>query len=207
MSEVLRQLLYILDEGSNLLDQHVDFPGKQSLEESCLVILKILNRGLELQSRVLDIARTTGSRRILNPLDKLLLGLNPRTGKPDHMFNVVKFVVFAWWLPRHGLAAVSILRRVASSSAAHPLLLANFTQTELIGSVIVKAFAEMIENDAAGEDDDDVTNAARIGVIDLILEGLAFPAPSVSHFLLGFDLRNISRSTIQPPGAVLVSLS
>jgi hypothetical protein len=100
-------------------------------------------------------------------------------------------------LPKHGLAAVSILRRVASSSTAHPLLLANFTQSDLIGNMIIKGFTEMIENDAV---DDDVTDEARIGVINLILEGLMFPAPTVSHFLLGFDLRNISGSTIQPPG-------
>jgi hypothetical protein len=48
------------------------------------------------------------------------------------MFNVVKFVVFAWWLPKHGVCAVDILRRVASSASAHPLLLANFTQSELV---------------------------------------------------------------------------
>jgi len=190
-------LLYILDEGSNLLDKYVDFPGKDSLEESCLLVLKILERGLELQPKMLEVARTCGTRRILNPLDKLLFGLNPRSGKPDHMFNVVKFVVFAWWLPRHGLTAVNILRRVASSSAAQPLLLANFTQSETVGNVIVKGFTEMIENEV---DDDDVSEEARISVLNLVLDGLAFPAPSISHFLLGFDLRNISRSTIQPPG-------
>ena len=187
-----------MDEGSNILDKYVDFPGKDSLEESCLLVLKILERGLELQPKMLEVARSSGTRIMLNPLDKLLFGMNPRSGKPDHMFNVVKFVVFAWWLPKHGLTAVNILRRVALSSAAQPLLLANFTQSDTVGNVIVKGFTEIIENEA--DDDDGVSEEARIGVLNLILDGLVFPAPSISHFLLGFDLRNISRSTIQPPG-------
>jgi hypothetical protein len=118
------------------------------------------------------------------------------------MFNVIKFVVFAWWLPKHGLRSVNILRYVASSASAQPLLLANFTQSELIGNTIIKGFTEMLENDTANgdEDGDSPEEDARIAVINLLLHGLAFPAPSLSHFLLGFDLRNIARSTIQPPG-------
>ena len=198
MSEMLRQLLFILDEGSNILDKYVDFAGKESLEDSCLLVLRILERGLELQPKMLEVARSSGTRRMLNPLDKLLLGLNSRSGKPDHMFNVVKFVVFAWWLPKHGLSSVNILRYVASSASAQPLLLANFTQSELIGNTIIKGFTEMLENDPV--DGDGKSEDARIAVINLLLHGLAFPAPSLSHFLLGFDLRAISKSTIQSPG-------
>jgi hypothetical protein len=60
----------------------------------------------------------------------------------------------------------------------------------------------MLEND-----DDDGDADARIAVVNLLLHGLAFPAPSISHFLLGFDLRNISRSTIQPPGHLFARIS
>ena len=77
---MLRQLLFILDEGCNLLDKYVDFAGKENLEEACLHVLLILERGLELQPKMLEVARATGTRRMLNPLDKLLLGLNPRSG-------------------------------------------------------------------------------------------------------------------------------
>ena len=118
------------------------------------------------------------------------------------MFNVVKFIVFAWWLPKHGLRSVNILRHVASSATAQPLLLANFTQSELIGNTIIKGFTEMLENDTANcdEDGESAEEDGRVAVINLLLHGLVFPAPSLSHFLLGFDLRNIARSTIQPPG-------
>lgn len=96
MSEVLRQLLHILDDGCSLLDKYDDFQGKEHLENACLYVLMILERGLQLQYSVLELARASNFRKLLNPLDKLLLGLNPRSGKPDHMVNIVKFVTYAW---------------------------------------------------------------------------------------------------------------
>jgi nuclear pore complex protein Nup205 len=96
MSEVLRQLLYILDDGCSLLDKYNDFQGKEQLENACLYVLMVLERGLQLQNSMLEAARASNFRKLLNPLDKLLLGLNPRSGKPDHMLNVVKFIIFAW---------------------------------------------------------------------------------------------------------------
>ncbi len=78
---MLRQQLFILDEGCNLLDKYVDFAGKENLEEACLNVLLILERGLKLQPKMLEVVRATGTRRMLNPLDKLLLGLNPRSGE------------------------------------------------------------------------------------------------------------------------------
>jgi len=78
---MLRHLLFILDEGCNLLDKYVDFAGKENLEEACLNVLLILERGLKLQPKMLEVVRATGTRRMLNPLDKLLLGLNPRSGE------------------------------------------------------------------------------------------------------------------------------
>ena len=61
----------------------------------------------------------------------------------------------------------------------------------------------MLENDNCEVDNDEgEVEDGRISVINLLLQGLAFPAPSLSHFLLGFDLRSISRSTIQQPGTV-----
>jgi hypothetical protein len=83
-----------LDEGSNLLDKYVDFPGKRNLEESCLLVLRILDRGLELQPKMLEVARTSGTRRILNPVDKLLLGLNPRSYPPHVTTKTPVFSIF-----------------------------------------------------------------------------------------------------------------
>ena len=45
---------------------------------------------------------------------------------------------------------------------------------------------------------------ARLSIIDLLLIGLDKPAPSLSHFLLGFDLKkHPSGSTLHAPGGVL----
>ena len=36
---------------------------------------------------------------MLTSLATLLLGVNPRTGKPDHVLNMTRFVFYGHWLP------------------------------------------------------------------------------------------------------------
>ena len=43
---------------------------------------------------------------------------------------------------------------------------------------------------------------ARLAAIQLIQNAVHYPAPSVAHFLLGFDLNNVSGTTLKAPGAV-----
>ena len=57
----------------------------------------------------------------------LMLAVNPRSGQPDHMLNVVKFVLHSWRLPQHGLYAINVIRLVGKSSVtAQNALLVTF---------------------------------------------------------------------------------
>lgn len=123
------------------------------------------------------------------------------------MLNVAKFVTFSWWLPAHTLHAVRILNFVANSASAQPGLLATLNSTDLVGKTIVKGFTEVLDASESAEEDNtesgNTLGSARIAIVQLLLNGLDKPAPSISHFLLGFDLKGIiTRSTLQPPGVL-----
>jgi nuclear pore complex protein Nup205 len=205
-SEILRLLLFILDEAVNLLDTYQDFAGKLELEECSLYILRLLATGLKLQDSMLEAARQANTSLILTSLSKLLLAINPRSGKPDHLLNVVKFVTYAWRLPNHGLHAIEVIRGVANQSAmAQTAILATFRTSEAIANDIIKGFTDVLDNDEDEHEDgeEDVVDDIRLAAVDLLLDSLNLPGPTLTHFLLGFNLqKGISKSTIQPPGVL-----
>ena len=109
-SELLRMLLMILDEGVNLLETYSPFAGKEQLEMSTRLCLQILERALDIQvsccakfanyrskmyvshqGSFLDAARKSNSPLMLTQLEQLLLGVNPRTGSPDHMLCITRY--------------------------------------------------------------------------------------------------------------------
>ena len=76
-------------------------------------------------------------RRLRSPLrvvslDSLLLGINSRTGKPDHMVNIGKLVTLNQHLPQHALAALHIIRRVAVAPSTQHQLLALYTKSSAL---------------------------------------------------------------------------
>ncbi len=148
----------------------------------------------------MDAARASNSPLVLTSLDQLLLGVNNRSGRADHALNVAKFVTYAWWLPEHCLAAVRVLCVVAESPSAHSGLIATLNVTEAVGKTITKGFTDVLDDDQ-GEADGCVMGLARVAIVELLLIGLDKPAPSLTHFLLGFDVRkSVSGSTLQQPG-------
>ncbi len=206
-SETLRLLLYLLDESVNLLDTYQDFSGKQEMEDCCLYILRLLDRGLKLQNPMLEASRhSSNTNLILTSLSNLLLAINPRSGRPDHMLNVVKFVIHSWRLPAHGLHAIEIIRGVGKSSAmAQSSVLATFRVNDITANTIIKGFADVLDNDEEEYDtnEDVKIDDIRISTIELLLDGLDMPGPTLTHFLLGFNLqKGVSKSTIQPQGVL-----
>jgi nuclear pore complex protein Nup205 len=161
--------------------------------------LQILETALFCQSAFLDAARAANTSIVLTGLDRLLLGVNHRSGRPDHVLNVAKFVTYAWWLPEHALAAVRVLCVVAESPSAHAGLLATLNVTDAVGKTVIKGFTDVLDDDQG--DDSGSIGLARIAIVELLLTGLDKPSPSLSHFLLGFDVRKgVAGSTLQPPG-------
>ena len=83
-------MLYIIDEATKLLDNHISFAGKEELESASLLCLKILDTVFTKQEDFLAMLRDSGASFIVSPMENLLLGINPRSGRPDHILNVAR---------------------------------------------------------------------------------------------------------------------
>ena len=103
-------------------------------------VLKILRRGLELQPLLMKAARDSPEAGFLTGLDKLLLGVNPRTGKADYILTVAKFVPFFGSLPGHTVQAIKLITVIATP-ANQMSLLAQVNVTDAAARFIVKARA------------------------------------------------------------------
>ena len=74
-------------------------PGKPELERAATAALKLLHTSLRLSESFISAGRSAGASTVLTSLAKLLLGVNPRTGKPDHVLNMTRFVFYGYWVP------------------------------------------------------------------------------------------------------------
>lgn len=73
-----------------MMDLYKDFSGKRAFETFLLSCLVVLNKGLEIQPKFMNLLSASNSDTILTPLHQLLIGINPRTGNPDHLLNIAK---------------------------------------------------------------------------------------------------------------------
>ena len=64
--------------------------GHAHLEAAALYCLSLLKATLEKQERFLGWLRETNASTMVSQVDKLLMGINPRSGKADHLLNVAK---------------------------------------------------------------------------------------------------------------------
>jgi len=204
-SQLLRCVLFVLDEAKNLLDTFAPFAGKDSLETAATAALQLLQTGLQVGNSFLSAGRAAGASVVLTSLPLLLLGMNPRTGRPDHMLNIAKFISYGFWLPAARLAAVKVMAGVAEAPAHQPQLLATLTANKTIANMVIKGFTDAL--DADEEEDiegiDRNVGATRLAVLELLQTGLGMSPPSLAHFLLGFDLnKGVSRSQLQSPSIV-----
>ena len=231
-SELLRLLLLTLNEACSVIEKFInDIPGKTDIEEASLYVLQILRRTLDLQPTILKASREANtSNFIFSGLDKLLFGINPRTGKADHMTTIAKFVTFSWWLPHHAFHSIKLIHALSTPTNQNNLLSA-FLMTDGLAKSILKGFTDVIEGDTESEINETsqksseydtieitvikgsggvqnssfvekVERETRLAAIQLIQNCVNYPGPSIAHFLLGFDLNNISGSTLKAPGTV-----
>ena len=191
-SQLLRTILFVIDEARTILDTFSPLPGKKDLEAAATAALSLLSSALSISQEFISCGRTAGTSIVLTNLPLLMLGLNPRSGKPDHLLNVSRFVLFGSWLPGARLAAVKVIAMVAASPANQAPILATFTSTTATAHAVLRAFTEALDAD---EDED---SATRLVLLELLQTGLNMAAPSLAHFLLGFDLvKGVSRCQLQ----------
>ncbi|XP_012279262.1 nuclear pore complex protein Nup205 isoform X2 [Orussus abietinus] len=229
-SELLHVLLYILDEGCHCLDTYDRFTGKRSLENSALRCLEVLDRCLKVQHRYMaQLAEATTATKISTGLSRLLLGVNPRTGKPDHMINVAKYISYNSWLRRHAYVAVEIVQGVAGEPGADSELVSTFASAPSLSVLIRHGFVECLDADGDYDVDADADAEPEIGpepesgadesqeiarsherlrpgnckdgILSLMMQSITRPAPNLAHYLLGFEIaKDIGKTIIQQPG-------
>ncbi|XP_018377044.1 PREDICTED: nuclear pore complex protein Nup205 [Trachymyrmex cornetzi] len=209
-SELLHVILYIMDEGCNHFDTYDSFPGKKYLESCSLYCLEILERGLKMQINYMAQLTVIPVNKIMTGLSRLLLGVNPRTGKPDHMINIVKYVSYNSWLPKQAFVAVGVIHGVTNEPGADSELLSTFTATSTLATNIRHGFVECLDADNILEDDDETIRvddqSRQIGnckerILLLMMHSITRPAPNLAHYLLDFEItKDIRKTIIQQPG-------
>jgi hypothetical protein len=68
------------------------FTGKTELEQASLYCLKIIEAALQKQEAFMTAMRQTSAAVIGARIDKLLLSVNQRSGRTDHLVNIAKYV-------------------------------------------------------------------------------------------------------------------
>lgn len=205
-----------MDEASSALDSYTQFAGKVQLENCVLYCLNIFERSLSQQERFFDAHFEAKCSILLSGINKLLLGINYRSGKPDHMLNITKFVTYNSWLPKQSLLAVRILSHVTRQPGIHTLLLSEFTRATKLANEIRHGFVECMESDLPAFTDEnndncndneynceDIELTIKEEIIKLLEQCLPHSAPNLSHYLLGFEIsKDIRQTLLQQPGVL-----
>ncbi|CAI9734078.1 pore complex Nup205 [Octopus vulgaris] len=212
-SGLLQMILKILNDSLVQFATYVDFPGRASLEKACLYCLRMIEITLEKEDAFLAAIRESGSSIVVVCLDRLMRGVNPATGKPDHFVNIAKFVIYNNQLYQHALSAIKILFLVCRSVSVQSDLVAMFTENEIIQRELLQGFVECMENEEEEEVAPtegqkflnmlEIRNTMRKHLMQLLINSLDYPAPNVALFLLGFELRKpVEKTNLQDPGVL-----
>ncbi|XP_055523518.1 nuclear pore complex protein Nup205 [Wyeomyia smithii] len=228
-SDFLRLLLHIADESIGLFDSYTPFPGRKALEATSLYALQIIERALETQEDFFNAHFASNCSILLAGINKLLLGMNPRSGRADHMLNITRFVTYSSWLPENALVAIRILTAIMRQPNVSQQIVGLLTQTDRIRNEIRQGFVECLESEtityaAAGGnggessgDDQEQDEFSPVGaggacvelqikeaIVGLLQECLPQQSiPNLAHYLLGFELNKELRLTnLQQPGVM-----
>ncbi|KAF7266032.1 hypothetical protein GWI33_020609 [Rhynchophorus ferrugineus] len=199
-TEVLNIILDIIDDGNRYFDAYVSFPGQEKVRDCTLTCLNILHRTLVLQSKFFSTLAMSSTSLILISMNKLLLTINRRSGKPDHCINVAKYVTYQQHVPKHSLVAVKILCHITSSAVGHTQFMNILMSTDESQQIIKSGFFECLDST---NDDKDTINATKKEILRLLKQCLNYTSPNLTHFLVGFDLRrDVSKTEFQYPGVM-----
>ena len=117
------------------------------MQRASLLCLQLLKATFEKQERFMAALRETGASTMASQLDKLLMNVNPRSGKADHIVNIAKYVTYNAHLPQHALAAVHVLDWVCASPLVQPKIVGLFTVNKELDADLLQGFVECIETE------------------------------------------------------------
>jgi len=75
-----------------MFDLYCSFSGKEEMEKTTLVVLRLLEQSLHLQQVFLNVAISSGSPLIYTGLHKTLVSINVATNEPDYIIDLSKLV-------------------------------------------------------------------------------------------------------------------
>lgn len=183
----------IINETCNKLDEYSQFHGKEKLELCALHCLNIIEKSLSQQDLFFSAHFAANCSILMSGINKMMIGDN-------HMLDIMKFVTYNSWLPKHSLVAVKILTYIARLPNVSRLLLGEFTRTTQLCNEIRNGFVECLETDVTTTENDAVELDIKEGIINLIEESLPHSAPNLAHYLLGFNIDDIQSTQLQQPG-------
>ncbi|XP_054727442.1 nuclear pore complex protein Nup205 [Anastrepha obliqua] len=201
-SHFLSLLLLIIDDTRQRLDEYEQFNEREMLEECALLCLKIIEEGLIKQKEFLNSHVIANSPNILFGLNKILLDVNPRSQRPDHLLNITKFVTYCSWLPNHSLTAINILNMVSRMPNISNQVLDVFISNGHINEEIRQGFVDCMDMDTNSEThnlygkSNDIHSSYKINlkiktsIIELLRNCISQPYPNIGFYLLGFEYAN-----------------
>ncbi len=85
----------MLDEALQVLSVHTPAPPPEGVAHAALLCLQLLGVTLEREEEFMDQVRRAKQQLVsVHPLHQLLQGVNPRSGKADHMINIARSAHF-----------------------------------------------------------------------------------------------------------------
>ncbi|CRK98110.1 CLUMA_CG011478, isoform A [Clunio marinus] len=205
-TEFLRLILHLINEACIMFDTYAPFAGKKQLKNAVLHALNIVEMSLIKQESFFDSHFTASSSIFISGLNKLILDINPRSGKSDHVLNIAKMVTYNAALPKHSLQAIRILRLLIRHPNVNSQLLGMFTFNDKIKLEIRQGFVECLENEIFIDNEDEdcgIEIKIKEEILLLLRDSLPQAAPNVAHYLLGFDVsKDIRLSNLQHPGVL-----
>ncbi|GJQ87127.1 hypothetical protein Trydic_g23975 [Trypoxylus dichotomus] len=197
-SDVLHMILAIINEGINMFDTYKPISGQKYIAQCILSCLNIIEKCLALQTKFFNLLSSSPCSIPMTSFSKLLLSINPRTNRPDHVLNIAKFTSHQFVLPQHCLTAVKILLQLTNSAVIHGQLM-SILLSHIDNKSLRYGFFECL--DSSPEYDDEIVVATKEAILTLIKQCLPYKAPNFAHFLLGFDLtKDITATIFQSPG-------
>ncbi|KAK2179080.1 hypothetical protein NP493_515g00009 [Ridgeia piscesae] len=188
----LQMILYIIDEATRQLDRYVTFPGKEHLEKSALLCIKLVE---------MTLAKQEG---FLIALESKYIMYN--NWLPEHALVAVRIL--------HAVCQSTLVQpKIVSILTDDEASTSSLCGGSRLCPDLLHGFVECLEcedpEDVEAEDDlldEDVTvsqvrSATRQNILYLLLASVDLPAPNMAHFLLGYELHKpVSKTNLQDPG-------
>ncbi|XP_057313200.1 nuclear pore complex protein Nup205-like isoform X1 [Hydractinia symbiolongicarpus] len=215
---MLRMILAIVDDVLEHLQTIITtHEFKDILESAACKCLDLLVCVFEKQGIFMEHARSVGSSIILSLLDELLLSVNPKTGRPDYLFILGRYMTINNVKPSLTLNVVRMFKYVCEDSKVQKEVIEILTQDEVSSREFLVGFSEQLENI---EPEDEETNREayekledndspqekcvdliRQNIVGLLITSLQHSTPNMAQFMLGFEVkRPISKTNLQDPG-------